>query len=132
MRGINKVILVGNCGKDPDIRYTQSKTPVATLSIATSEQWTDASGEKQQRTDWHRVVCWNKLAGVCEKYLRKGRQVYIEGKLKSRKWKDNKGNQRTTTEVVADNLLMLGPKEEAPSLEEAIFGPGPDDEEEMF
>ena len=108
-RGINKVILVGNLGTDPETRYTQSNSAVTTLSIATSESWKDRNtGEQQERTEWHRVVTFNRLAEIAGEYLQKGRQVYIEGKLRTRKWQDNNGNDRYTTEIVADELQMLG------------------------
>ena len=123
MRGINKITLVGNCGKDPEVRYTKGGVSVATLSVATTEQWVK-DGQKQERTEWHRVVCWGKLADIVGKYLEKGRQVYIEGKIQTRKWEDTKGETRHTTEIVADQLLMLGPKDQPSeaSLQDQIFG----------
>lgn len=108
-RGINKVILVGNLGQDPEVRYSASGAAVATLSIATSEQWTDKqSGQKQERTEWHRVVMFNRLGEIAGKYLKKGSQVYIEGKLQTRKWQDKDGQDRHTTEIVAGEMQMLG------------------------
>lgn len=108
-RGINKVILVGNCGKDPDTRYTPSGSAVTNISIATSEQWTDKqSGQKQERTEWHNVVFYNRLAEIAGEYLRKGSQVYVEGSLRTRKWQDKNGNDRYTTEIIANEMQMLG------------------------
>jgi len=113
MAGINKVILIGRLGRDPEVRYTPDGTAVATFSIATSDEWSDkSSGEKKERTEWHRIVAWRKLAEICGEYLSKGRQVYIEGKLQTREWQDKDGNKRTTTEVVASDMQMLGPRGE--------------------
>lgn len=111
--GLNKVQLIGNLGKDPEIRYTPSGAAVANFSIATSEQWTDkASGEKKQRTEWHRIVFWGNQAEIIGQYLTKGRQVYVEGKLQTRKWTDNNQIERYTTEVVGNNFLMLGNRQD--------------------
>jgi single-strand DNA-binding protein len=110
MSGVNKVILIGNLGKDPEVRYTPSGATVANFSIATSEEWTDkGSGEKQERTEWHRIVAWRRLGEICGEYLHKGSQVYIEGRLQTKAWEDRDGNKRYTTEVVAQNMQMLGP-----------------------
>lgn len=114
--GINKVILVGNLGQDPEIRYTADGRPIANFSIATSESWKDKnSGEKREKTEWHRVVVFGKLAEICGEYLSKGRQVYIEGKLQTRKWQGQDGQDRYTTEVVIDGfngtMQMLGSRE---------------------
>jgi single-strand DNA-binding protein len=109
---VNKVILVGRLGKDPELKYTQGGTPVAKFSIATDETWKDQSGEKQQRTEWHNIVAWRKLAEICGQYLNKGKLVYIEGKLQTRSWDDKEGHKRYTTEVVADNMVMLSGKGE--------------------
>lgn len=105
---VNKVILVGNLGKDPELRYTPSGAAVANFSIATTENYKDRDGNKQTKTEWHNIVVWRQLAEVCGKYLHKGKQVYIEGKLQTRKWQDRDGNERYTTEVVADQMQMLG------------------------
>jgi single-strand DNA-binding protein len=107
-RGVNKVILIGNLGQDPELRTTPSGTSVATFTLATNESWTDREGTRQERTEWHRIVTWAKLADICGQYLRKGRQVYIEGRLTTRTWEDKQGNQRKTTEIVAQNMQMLG------------------------
>ena len=113
MAGINKVILVGNLGKDPEVRYLEGGTAVANFPIATSESFKDKNtGERKTITEWHNVVVWRGLAEIAEKYLKKGNQVYIEGKLKTRQWQDKEGNNRYTTEVVADNLQMLGKKDD--------------------
>ena len=111
MAGINKVILVGNLGKDPEVRYLEGGTAVANFPIATSESYKDRnSGEKKTITEWHNVVVWRGLAEIAEKYLKKGNQVYIEGKLRTRQWQDKDGNNRYTTEIVGDNMQMLGGK----------------------
>jgi single-strand DNA-binding protein len=108
-RGINKVILVGNLGADPDTRYMPSGGAVTNLSIATSESWKDKqSGEQKERTEWHKVAMFGRLAEISAEYLRKGSQVYIEGKIRTRKWQDKEGKDRWTTEVIADEMQMLG------------------------
>ena len=107
--GINKVILVGNLGKDPDMRYTAGGDAVANLSIATSESWNDnQTGEKKEKTEWHRVVFFRRIAEVCGEYLKKGSSVYIEGSLRTRDWEDDQGNKRYTTEIVGREMQMLG------------------------
>jgi single-strand DNA-binding protein len=108
MSGVNKVILVGNLGADPTMRYTPSGTAVVNFNIATTEKFTNRNGERESRTEWHRIVAWSKLAEICNQYLKKGKQVYIEGRLQTRTWEDNSGNKRTSTEVVANNMVMLG------------------------
>lgn len=108
MAGVNKVILVGRLGRDPELRYTPSGAAVANFSIATSEEWKDReTGEKQERTEWHRIVAWRRLGEICGEYLRKGSQVYIEGRLQTKEWEDRDGNKRYTTEVVAQSMQML-------------------------
>ena len=109
MRGINKVILVGNLGADPEVKQTQTGGYIATLSVATSEQWNDRqSGQKHEKTEWHRVVLFNRLAEIAQQYLRKGGSVYIEGKIQTRKWQNQQGVDVYTTEVVAQQMQMLG------------------------
>jgi len=108
MSGVNKVILIGRLGADPEIRYTPSGAPVATFRIATSEIRTNKDGQREERTEWHRVVAWRKLAEISSEYLSKGKQVYIEGKLQTRSWEDREGRRRWTTEIVATNMQMLG------------------------
>jgi single-strand DNA-binding protein len=105
--GVNKVILVGNLGKDPELRYTASGTAVAKFSIATSESFTDKAGAKQERTEWHRITAWGKLAEICGQYLSKGKMVYIEGKIRSDTWEQD-GVKRYSYEIVADTMRMLG------------------------
>ena len=108
-RGINKVILIGNLGNDPDIRYTASGAAVANISLAPAESWRDKeSGEQQERTEWHRIVFFGRLAEIVGEYLRKGSQIYVEGRLQTRKWQDKEGNDRYTTEIVANEMQMLG------------------------
>ena len=124
--GINKVILVGNLGQDPEIRYTADGRPIANFSIATSETWRDKnSGERREKTEWHRVVVFGKLAEICGEYLSKGRQVYIEGKLQTRKWQGQDGQDRYTTEVVVDmrgTMQMLGNRDGGPARPSANAG----------
>ncbi len=108
-RGINKVILVGHLGKDPEVRYSPNGGAIANITMATSESWKDkASGEKQERTEWHRVVFFNRLAEIAGEYLKKGAQIYVEGRLQTRKWQDKEGKDRYTTEIVAGEMQMLG------------------------
>ena len=108
MSSLNKVLLIGNLGKDPEIRYTPDGTQVATFSLATGETWTDKSGNRQEHTEWHTIVAWNKLAELSKRYLSKGRQVYVEGRLRTREWNDKEGNKRRTTEVIASQMVLLG------------------------
>jgi len=117
MASVNKAIIVGNLGRDPEMRYTQNNTPVATFSVATTDQWSDKSGERQERTEWHRVVAWARLAEICGQYLKKGKQVYIEGRLQTREWEDKTGQKRYTTEIVAREMQMLGRAGDGPSQE---------------
>ena len=110
-RGVNKVILVGNLGKDPETRYMPSGSAVTNLTLATSESWKDKqTGDQQERTEWHKIAMFGRLAEIAAEYLRKGSQVYIEGKLRTRKWQDKEGKDRYTTEIVADEMQMLGSK----------------------
>ena len=106
--GVNKVILIGNLGKDPEVRFTPSGAAVSNFNIATNESWTDKSGQKQERTEWHRIVVWGKLAELCGEYLKKGRQCYVEGRLQTREWTDKEGKKNYTTEVVAQTVQFLG------------------------
>ncbi len=105
---VNKVILVGNLGKDPELRYTASGTAVCNFPIATTENYKDRDGNRQEKTEWHNIVVWRQLAEICGKYLVKGKQIYIEGKLQTRKWEDRDGNTKYSTEIVADQMQMLG------------------------
>jgi single-strand DNA-binding protein len=108
MASINKAILIGNLGRDPELRYTQGGQAVANFTLATNEKWNDKDGNSQERTEWHRIVVWGKQAENCAQYLSKGRNVYIEGRIQSRDWEDKEGNKRQTTEVVAQTVQFLG------------------------
>ena len=135
---VNKVILVGNLGRDPELRHTQSGRAVANFTLATNERWKDREGQQQERTEWHRIVCWDRLAEICAEYLQRGKQVYIEGRLQTRDWEDKDGNKRYTTEIVTTNMQMLGrrgeqgtePAEAPPPLDAPPPGPsgGADDD----
>ncbi len=107
---LNKVMLIGNLGRDPEMRYTQNGTPVATLSVATSRKFKSQDGQLQEQTEWHKVVAWQRLAELCNEYLAKGSKVYVEGRLQTRKWQDNNGNDRYTTEIVAQDVQFLSPR----------------------
>ncbi len=108
-RGVNKAILIGNLGRDPEIRYSPSGAAVANVNIATTDSWRDKqSGEQQERTEWHRIVFFGRLAEIVGEYLKKGSQVYVEGRIQTRKWQDKEGNDRYTTEIVANDMQMLG------------------------
>lgn len=108
MASVNKVILVGNLGRDPEVRYMPDGAAIANISVATTDAWKDKNGEKQERTEWHRVAFFGKLAEIAGEYLKKGSQVYVEGRLQTRKWQDKEGQDRYTTEIVADRMQMLG------------------------
>lgn len=108
MAGVNKVILIGNLGRDPELRYTQSGQAVVNFSLATSENWTDKNGERVERTEWHRIIAWAKTAELCAQYLSKGRTVYVEGRLQTRDWEDKEGVKRQTTEITATTVQFLG------------------------
>ncbi|MBW1979857.1 MAG: single-stranded DNA-binding protein [Deltaproteobacteria bacterium] len=108
MAALNKVMLIGNLGADPELTYTPNGTAKATMRLATHETWTNREGEKGERTEWHRVVAWGRLAEICGQYLAKGRQVFIEGRLQTRSWEDREGNRRWITEIVASGMQMLG------------------------
>jgi len=108
MAGVNKVILIGNLGRDPELRHTQKGQAVVNFFLATTENWTDKNGERQERTEWHRIVAWGRTGELCAQYLSKGRTVYIEGRLQTREWEDREGNKRSTTEVNANQVQFLG------------------------
>jgi single-strand DNA-binding protein len=139
MAGINKAIIVGRLGRDPELRYTPSGVAVANFSVATSEEWKDKdSGEKRERTEWHRIVAFARLGEICGEYLAKGKQVYIEGRIQTRDWEDQNGVKRYTTEIVANQMQMLGSRDNAgPARQEAppipeypgtpVTGPDEDD-----
>lgn len=123
---VNKVILIGRLGKDPEMRFTPNGKAVTNFTMATSEVWSDRNGEKQERTEWHRVVAWDKLAENCAKLLSKGRQVYVEGRLRTRQWDDRDGNKRYTTEIVANQMQILSPMDPLGTrLEDMSGGEGP-------
>jgi single-strand DNA-binding protein len=135
MRGVNKAILVGTLGKDPEQRYMPNGNAVCNISVATSEQWKDKqTGEKQERTEWHRVSMFGKLAEIAGEYLRKGSQVYLEGKIQTRKWQDKEGKDRYSTEIVADQMQMLGGKRDssAPAAGETLSQAAPFDDDIPF
>ena len=116
MAGVNKAILIGNLGKDPEIRHLDNGVAVANFSIATTESYTNKQGERVNQTEWHNVVLWRGLAEIAEKYLKKGNSVYIEGKIVTRKWEDKDSNTRYSTDIVADKMTMLGSKQESASI----------------
>ena len=129
MASVNKVILIGNLGADPELRYTPSGTAVANFSLATKESWTSKDGGKEERTEWHRIVAWGRLAEICGEYLHKGRLVYVEGRIQTRAWEDREGNKRYITEIVAQTMQMLGPggrRESAEPVEEFPVEEPPD------
>ncbi len=122
---VNKVILVGRLGRDPEMRYTASGMPVTNFSVATDEVWGGRDGgEKQTRTEWHNIVAWSRLAEICGQYLQKGKLVYIEGRLQTREWEDRDGNKRRTTEVVASDMKMLSSRSESNDREPVAVGEG--------
>jgi single-strand DNA-binding protein len=121
---VNKVILVGNCGKDPELRYTPAGTAVTTINLATSEKFNGSDGNKQERTEWHRLVFWRQLAEICGKYLHKGKQIYVEGKLQTRKWIDQNGIERYTTEIIVDKMQMLGRASDGSANQGSTQAPG--------
>jgi single-strand DNA-binding protein len=123
MSSLNKVMLIGNLGKDPEIRYTPDGSPVATFSLATSENWTDKSGTRQERTEWHNIVAWTRLAELSKRYLAKGRQVYVEGRIRTREWTDKDGNKRRTTEIIATQMVLLGSRPQGMEANAALPSP---------
>ena len=132
MSGVNKVMIIGRLGADPEVKEISTGNTVTTLSVATSESWNDKQGQKQERTEWHRVVVWGKLAELCGKYLSKGRQLYVEGRLQTRSWEDQNGQKKYTTEVVANNVQFLSGASEQKSQSSSSsnadyqdFGPEP-------
>lgn len=120
---VNKVILVGRLGKEPEMRYTTSGDAVCNFSVATSENWKDKNGEKQEKVDWHNLVAYKKLAEICGQYLKKGSQVYVDGKLTTRKWQDKDGKDRYTTEVIINEMRMLGGGEKSEQRQESKPAP---------
>ena len=140
MAGLNKVILIGNLGRDPELRYTASGQAVANFTLATTESIPKRDGEREDRTEWHRIVAWGKLAEICGEYLSKGKQIYVEGRIQTREWEDKNGNKRWTTEIVARNMQMLGRRSETgiggdlsapaggPSRSDPLEAPEPNDD----
>jgi single-strand DNA-binding protein len=127
-RGLNKVMIIGRLGRDPEMRYTPSGRPVTTFSVATSRSWNTADGERRTETEWFNVVAWSSLAEICNQYLVKGQQVYIEGRLQTRQWEDDQGKRHSSVEIVANEMIILGPRrsesnaeDEDESLEEEEF-----------
>ena len=139
-RGVNKVILIGNLGNDPDVRYTASGAAVSNISLATTESWKDKeTGEQQDKTEWHRIVFFGRLAEIVAEYLKKGSQIYVEGRLQTRKWQDKEGNDRYTTEIVANEMQMLGSRSSgdfnqssAPAQQPAASKPAAQTNDESF
>jgi single-strand DNA-binding protein len=129
MASVNKVILIGNLGRDPELRYTQGGQAVANFTMATTERFSTREGEKQERTEWHRVVAWGRTGELCAQYLSKGRSVYVEGRIQSREWEDKEGQKRRTTEIVATNVQFLGGRGGAESLGAAPPSAGSGDAE---
>ena len=119
---VNKVVLIGNLGADPEVRFTPSGVQVVSATLATSESWNDKNGERQERTEWHRLVLWRKLAEIADQFLKKGSKIYVEGKLQTRSWDDQKGQKRYLTEVVVNNIEMLDGADGPPSAEGAGAG----------
>ncbi|MBN3036498.1 MAG: single-stranded DNA-binding protein [Bacteroidales bacterium] len=128
MAGVNRVILIGNLGKDPEVRTIENGVKVAKFPLATTEVYRDRSGNKNDQTEWHNIVMWRGLADIAEKFLSKGKQVYIEGRIKTRSWEDKDGNKRYITEIVADNMTMLGGRrdDEAPAVDTGNHAPDQD------
>ena len=120
-RGLNKVMIIGRLGRDPEMRYTPSGRPVTNFSVATSRTWNTSDGERRQETEWFNVVAWGSLAEICNQYLVKGQQVYIEGRLQSRNWEDNEGKRHTSIEIIANEMIMLGERR-------SIDGDDPEDQ----
>ena len=116
-RGLNKVMIIGHLGRDPEMRYTPSGRPVTTFTVATSRSWNTVDGERHQETEWFNVVAWGNLAEICKQYLTKGQQVYVEGRLQTRRWDDKEGNKHSSVEIVANEMMMLGDRRDANSTE---------------
>jgi single-strand DNA-binding protein len=129
-RGLNKVMIIGNLGRDPEMRYTPSGKPVTTFSVATSRTWSTSDGEKREETEWFNVVAWSSLAEICKQYLTKGQQVYIEGRLQTRHWDDQEGNKHISVEIVANEMIILSERRE--SGESSTEAESIDDEEFPF
>ena len=124
-RGLNKVMIIGHLGRDPEMRYTPSGRPVASFSVAVSRNWKSSNGERKSETEWFKIVAWGRLAEICKEYLHKGQQVYIEGRLQTRQWEDKEGQQRTSVEVVANEMTMLGERREKGMSDDLSRTPAP-------
>lgn len=133
-RGLNKVMIIGHLGRDPEMRFTPSGRPVATFSVAVSRTWNSSSGERRSKTEWFKVVAWGNLAEICKKFLTKGKQVYVEGRLETRHWEDKEGQKRTTVEVVANEMTMLGERRDKNSdaEDDAPLESPPEEDEDEF
>ena len=131
-RGLNKVMIIGHLGKDPEMRYTPSGRAVTTFNVAVSRSWNSSDGERRSETEWFKVVSWGNLAEICNKYLTKGQQVYIEGRLQTRRWEDKEGNQRKSVEVVANEMTMLGDRRDKDSGNNSFDEIPPDIDEDEF
>lgn len=127
-RGLNKVLIIGNLGRDPEMRYTPSGKPVTTFSVATTRSWSTSEGEKREETEWFNIVAWSSLAEICKQYLTKGQQVYIEGRLQTRHWDDQEGNKHTSVEIVANEMIILSERRETG---ESAADSTPNEEEEF-
>lgn len=112
-RGLNKVMIIGNLGRDPEMRYTPTGRPVTTFSVASSRSWTTSEGERRTETEWFNIVAWGSLAEICKQYLKRGQQVYVEGRLQNRQWEDSEGARHSSTEIVANEMIMLGDRRDA-------------------
>jgi single-strand DNA-binding protein len=130
-RSLNKVMVIGRLGRDPEMRYTPSGRPVTTFSVATSRSWNTSDGERRTETEWFNVVAWGNLAEICKQYLSKGQQVYVEGRLQTRYWDDSEGNKHSSTEIVANEMIMLGDRRENNQNMEMDEGYTAEDEEEF-
>jgi single-strand DNA-binding protein len=134
-RGLNKVMVIGHLGKDPEMRYTPSGRPVTTFTVAVSRSWNTADGERRTETEWFNIVAWGNLAEICKQYLYKGQQVYIEGRLQTRRWDDKEGQKHTSVEVVANEMMMLGDRRDnnkAQESDQEVEGPEPIADEDEF
>ena len=131
-RGLNKVMIIGNLGRDPEMRYTPSGRPVTSFSVGTNRSWTTPEGERRDETEWFNVVAWGNLAEICKNYLAKGRQVYIEGRLQTRRWDDQEGKKHSSVEIVANEMIILGERAKHSEETAAPAGEAPNNEEDEF
>lgn len=129
--GLNKVLIIGRLGREPEMRYTPSGRPVTSFSVATSRTWTTPDGDRREETEWFNVVAWGNLAEICKQQLTKGQQVYVEGRLQTRRWEDNEGKKHYTTEIVASEMIMLGERRES-ATGPLVQEPSPEDDEFPF